>query len=73
VNGVCFSNDQTFIVVADDYGLVNIFRNPCRKGHKAVSLRGHSEHVVRVQFNSNDTYLFSIGGYDQTLMQWKRN
>jgi len=73
VNNVCFSKDQTLIVTADDYGLVNIFRNPCRKGHTPVSLRGHSEHVVRIAFNSNDTHLFSIGGYDQTLMQWLRN
>jgi WD40 repeat protein len=73
VNNVAFSKDSTLIVVADDYGLVNVFRNPCRVGHKPVSFRGHSEHVVRVAFNSNDTYLFSIGGYDQTLMQWKRN
>ncbi len=72
INHVAFSNDRTVIATADDYGLVNLFRNPCRVGHKPVSLRGHSEHVVRVGFNSDDSYLFSIGGYDQTLMQWKR-
>lgn len=73
INGVDFSKDQSLIATGDDYGLVNIFRNPCRGGHQPVSLRGHSEHVVRVQFHKNDTYLFSVGGYDQTLMQWKRN
>ena len=73
INGVAFSYDQTLIATGDDYGLVNLFRNPCRIGHKPVSLRGHSEHVVRVAFSSDDQYLFSIGGYDQTLMQWKRN
>ncbi len=72
INYVDFSNDQTLIATGDDYGLVNLFRNPCRKGHKPVSLRGHSEHVVRVGFSEDDSYLFSIGGYDQTLMQWKR-
>lgn len=72
INGVDFSKDQTLIATGDDYGLVNIFRNPVRGGHKPVSLRGHSEHVVRVQFAKNDSYLFSVGGYDQTLMQWKR-
>jgi hypothetical protein len=23
-------------------------------------------------FNGNDSKLFSVGGYDQTLMQWKK-
>lgn len=73
INGVEFSKDNTLIATGDDYGLVNIFRNPCRGGHKPISLRGHSEHVVRVSFAKNDTYLFSVGGYDQTLMQWKRS
>lgn len=72
INYVDFSHDGNLIATGDDYGLVNIFRNPCRKGHKPVSLRGHSEHVVRVSFSNSDKYLFSIGGYDQTLMQWKR-
>ena len=72
INGVDLSKDGSLFATGDDYGLVNVFRNPVRFGHSPISLRGHSEHVVRVAFNSNDTYLFSVGGYDQTLMQWKR-
>ena len=72
INSVEFSADKALIATGDDYGLVNIFRNPARGGHKPISLRGHSEHVVRVMFHKNDSYLFSVGGYDQTLMQWKR-
>jgi WD40 repeat protein len=72
INGVDFSQDGSLIATGDDYGLVNIFRNPCRGGAMPVSLRGHSEHVVRVAFHKNDTYLFSVGGYDQTVMQFKR-
>ena len=64
INHVAFSNDRTLIATADDYGLVNLFRNPCRVGHKPVSLRGHSEHVVRVAFNSDGSYLFSVGDSD---------
>jgi WD40 repeat protein len=73
INYVDFSKDGLLIATGDDYGLVNIFRNPALKGHKPISLRGHSEHVVRVSFGADDSYLFSIGGYDQTLMQWRRN
>ena len=73
INYVDFSHDGQLIATGDDYGLVNIFRNPACKTHKPISLRGHSEHVVRVAFGTDETYLFSIGGYDQTLMQWKKN
>jgi len=68
INYVDFSKDGTLIATGDDYGLVSIWNNPARKGHRPVSLRGHSEHVVRVSFSADDSYLYSIGGYDQTLM-----
>jgi hypothetical protein len=52
------------IVTGDDYGLVNIYRNPVREGHKARSYRGHSEHVTRVLFTMDDQYIISVGGLD---------
>jgi WD40 repeat protein len=70
INSVCGSADKQLLATGDDYGLVNLFRDPCRKGGLPRSLRGHSEHVVRVKFSADDSRLFSIGGYDQTLMQW---
>ncbi len=70
INGVDFSKDGKLIATGDDFGLVNLYRNPCLNGHKGISLRGHSEHVVRVKFHDDDKYLFSVGGYDQTLIQW---
>lgn len=72
VNGANASKDGTLLATGDDYGLVNVFRYPVRNGGKPRSYRGHSEHVVRVEFADDDKYLFSVGGYDQTLMQWKR-
>lgn len=72
INGVDISKDGSLVATGDDFGLVNVFRNPCRANHKPISLRGHSEHVVKVRFVENDAYLFSIGGYDQTVMQWRR-
>lgn len=70
VNGVDFNEDNTLVATGDDYGLVNIFRNPCRIGSKPRSFRAHSEHVVRVKFGRGNlkNYLFSVGGYDQCLM-----
>lgn len=71
VNSVCGSCDKMFLATGDDYGLVNIFNDPCIKAMPR-SYRGHSEHVVRVLFGQGDARLFSVGGYDQTLMQWKK-
>lgn len=68
INGVSGSKDGCLIATGDDFGLVNIFRDPVRNGGIPVSMRGHSEHVVRVQFADDDNYLFSVGGFDQTLM-----
>ena len=73
INDVEFTPDQSLIATGDDYGLVNIWRNPSRHGHKCVSLRGPSEHVTRVRFMRGGEYLISAGGYDQTVMQWKRS
>jgi len=72
INSVCGSNDKQILATGDDYGLVNIFNDPCRKGGIPRCYRGHSEHVVRVMFGAGDQRLFSVGGYDQTLMQWKK-
>lgn len=72
INGVDMNENETLIACGDDYGLVQLFRNPCRKGSKPRSFRAHSEHVVRVMFGRQNLrqWLFSVGGYDQTLMQW---
>jgi WD40 repeat protein len=74
INGVDINENQTVICAGDDYGLVQIFRNPCRKGSMPRSYRAHSEHVVRAKFGRGGLagYLFSVGGYDQTMLQWKK-
>lgn len=33
INGVDFSKNQSLIATGDDYGLVNIYRNPCLEEH----------------------------------------
>jgi WD40 repeat protein len=64
INAVDTNEDQTLVAVGDDFGLVQIFRSPARKGCAPRSMRGHSEHVMRVKFGRGDlsNYLFSIGG-----------
>ncbi|CDW73957.1 help domain containing protein [Stylonychia lemnae] len=72
INTVDQCNKHQIIATGDDYGLVNIYRNPVRTNkHAARSFRGHSEHVTKVKFMNEGEYLISIGGMDQTIIQWK--
>ena len=72
VNHVDFSDDMSLVLTADDFGLVNIYRNPARKGHTPRSYRAHSEHVVRARFTAGGDKIVSIGGYDKTIMIWQK-
>ena len=73
VNGVDRNHAKDIIATGDDWGFVNLYRNPCLKGAKCRSFRAHSSHVVRVMFDAQDQYVYSTGGYDKTLMMWKYN
>lgn len=72
VNCATKSNDNKFIATGDDWGFVNIYNYPCGKGAKCVSLRGHAEHVLKVAYSKDGTTLFSAGGKDKALIQWKK-
>ena len=73
VNSVTMTEDQNIIATGDDYGMINIYRNPCREGHLARGYRGHSEHVTRVAFaGPNGQIMVSTGGQDQTVIQWRQ-
>jgi hypothetical protein len=71
VNAVDRSNAKDILTTGDDWGFVNLYRNPALKGAKCRSYRGHSSHVVRVLFDGKDEYIYSVGGYDKTMMMWK--
>lgn len=73
INGLNISLDKHLIATADDFGLLNLFRYPCLSTkHKARSYGGHSEHVVRALFTPDADKIFTIGGYDKAIIQWKR-
>jgi len=65
------SKDQKLIASGDDYGLVCLYRNPLLEGHKSNKYMGHSEHVTNVKFSYDSKYLWSAGGQDQTVIQWR--
>lgn len=67
------SQDKRILATADDFGLLNIYRYPCVSlKHKGRSYCGHSEHVVRSIFTPEADRIFTIGGYDKAVIQWKR-
>ena len=72
VNDVDWSSDGNLIITADDYGLLNVYRNPVRKGHEPRSYRAHSEFVVRAKFTYDASNIVTIGGEDKTVMIWTR-
>ena len=73
INGVDTSKDMKLIATADDFGLLNIYRYPCVSlKHKARSYGGHSEHVVRSIFSPDASKIFTIGGYDKAVIQWRK-
>jgi len=73
INGVTVCKSAGLLASGDDYGLLNIYNYPVLDNtHEAVSYTGHSEHVTRAAFNADGTKLWTVGGQDKTLIQWKR-
>jgi WD40 repeat protein len=70
VNAVDRSNGNDMIITGDDWGFVNLYRNPAIKNAKCKSYRAHSSQVVRVLFDRNDRHIYSVGGSDKTMMMW---
>lgn len=73
INGVDVTKDMKLVATADDFGLLNVYRYPVVSlKHKARSYCGHSEHVVRSIFTPDGSKIFTIGGYDKAIIQWRR-
>jgi hypothetical protein len=54
VNGVDRNKNKDIIATGDDWGFVNLYRNPALKGAKCLAYQAHSSHVVRVLFDAKD-------------------
>jgi len=65
-------NGYRVVASSDDFGKVNLLRYPALKPKCAIkSFDGHSSHVTRVRFNADASYVFSTGGNDLSLFQWR--
>jgi len=60
------------VATGDDFGRVSIYRYPCIVEKPAAKVyMGHSSHVTRVRFTSNDSHLITCGGGDTSVFQWR--
>ena len=60
------------VACGTDTSLVKVFRYPCTEERSEfLEGRGHSSHVTNVKFSRDDRYLFSTGGNDTCVIQWK--
>lgn len=66
------NNQYRVIACADDFSHIIVYRYPClQKNSEGIVLKGHSSHVTNVVFSSSEDFLFSTGGEDQCVMQWR--
>jgi len=60
------------VASADDFSKVRILKYPSiTVNSEAVVGSGHSSHVTNTKFSSKDEYLYSTGGEDNCVFQWK--
>jgi len=72
VNSCARSPDSLFLVTGDDNGDVNLFNFPCVAAKSGRhTLTGHSSHVMNVRWSSDGKRVFTVGGCDKAVMQWK--
>lgn len=71
VNDCQLSKNHQFLFSSDDFGLINAFNFPKPSVKESRSWCGHSEHVSRCMLSPDQTKMFTIGGEDKTLIQWK--
>ena len=72
VNSVARHPQQSLLAAGDDHGKVNLYRYPVpAKGSSYIAYNGHSSHVTCVRWTKDGEYLFSTGGHDLALLQFK--
>ena len=61
-----------YCVTADDFGKVKLFNYPCVFNDAPYrEYKGHASHTMCARFSSDDALLFSAGGRDRAVLQFK--
>jgi microtubule-associated protein-like 6 len=65
-------DNYQLLAAGDDHSKVKVYRYPCTEDFsKSVEGKGHSSHVTQVKFSQQNGYLFSAGGNDGCVFQWR--
>ena len=75
INTVSRSHTSHLVATGDDFGRVNVYRYPCISptDAKCHVLKGHSSHVMNIQWTQCDQHLVSVGGNDKCIFQFKHS
>ena len=66
------SDGYSLLAAGDDNGKVRVFRYPSMTEHsQSIVGDGHSSHVTMVKFSPNDKHVYSAGGNDTCIFQWR--
>eukprot|EP00817_Percolomonadidae_sp_ATCC50343_P006758 CAMPEP_0117427778 /NCGR_PEP_ID=MMETSP0758-20121206/7582_1 /TAXON_ID=63605 /ORGANISM="Percolomonas cosmopolitus, Strain AE-1 (ATCC 50343)" /LENGTH=603 /DNA_ID=CAMNT_0005213667 /DNA_START=386 /DNA_END=2197 /DNA_ORIENTATION=+ len=72
INAVATCFERKLLVSVDDFGDVNLLRYPTLINQPPrLSYIGHCSHTTNVKFSSDNMHLFTAGGGDLTIFQWK--
>jgi len=72
INATCRSNAKDMVVAVDSYGRVRVANAPCYvEEPNTVLLHGHSANAQKACFSCDDTMLFTTGGTDGTVFQYR--
>lgn len=71
INAVDRSNSKKYLVTADDFSKVKMFKYPvCVKKQIYNSYKGHSSHVTGIKWMWDDRFIVSTGGLEKSVIQW---
>ena len=72
INTVDRSHGRNIVAVGDEYGRLRLYRYPCLKENAScLEYQAHSPHIMKVRWANEDKFLFSVGGQDRSIMQWR--
>lgn len=71
-NDIGDDDGQKIVASGNDTGCVTLYAYPCmEKKPKFKEYLAHSAHVTNTRFSSDSSKLFSSGGGDLAVFQWK--
>jgi len=72
-NAIDDDGGRKMVASGDDSGMVSIFKYPIleSKPKNVDTYYGHSAHVTNVRWAEDDSYLFTTGGGDLSVFQWR--